>query len=264
MTEKIKVSLYNGEEEIIFYPKSHRYKNAKTGDWLKSVTAVTGIIDKPGLMYWSVRCMKEYLLEWVKKNDTNFIARVTIKDQIEKASKEWVKVRDEAADFGSEVHDWVESFIKSKLDKTNPPELPSDSKKEVKKGVLAFLRWYNDNKVEFLQTEKFVYSREYQYVGTCDCVAIVNGDLCILDWKTSNSLQTAHVYQTVGYGIAYEEETGKKLKGLHVVHFDKQTGNFGVFTISKQIYEKQKETFLACLIILRAEQEMKKLIEKVM
>jgi ATP-dependent exoDNAse (exonuclease V) beta subunit len=51
--------------------------------------------------------------------------------------------------------------------------------------VLAFLKWKTDNDVEFLEVERLVYSKQYEYVGRFDLIAKVNGKKMLIDYKTS-------------------------------------------------------------------------------
>ena len=52
----------------------------------------------------------------------------------------------------------------------------------------SFIAWVEDYKPHFIFTEKTVYSEQYGYAGTLDCVAQINGEEYIIDFKTSQNV----------------------------------------------------------------------------
>lgn len=262
-TEKINIDLYNGEESVTFYPKSHRYK--VNGEWLKSVTQIVGIIDKPGLKYWSVDCMRKYMEQEIGQSGGRKYSSKEMLEMVQVASKEWERVVDEACDIGGMVHDWVEDFAAHGTTTIDP-----SSPKEVRQGIKAFLKWYNANDVKFLETERLIYSREYGYVGRFDCIAEVNGKKTLIDWKTSKDLYSSQLYQVAGYALAYQEEMGEVLDQMCVIQFQKQNnektgrkaGSFKTFTVDLNLYKSLRATFISCLHVLNAEREMQKLLKQ--
>jgi genome maintenance exonuclease 1 len=64
--------------------------------------------------------------------------------------------------------------------------------------------------------EWFMYSDHLGIAGTCDCVALVNGKLSIIDFKTSKRSLTLYggdklkkyYAQCAGYAVMFEERTG--------------------------------------------------------
>ena len=61
-----------------------------------------------------------------------------------------------------------------------------------------------------IETEVHLFSDEIKVAGTCDMVCEIDGELWIIDFKTSNHLQTTYDLQTAIYGKCYEECFGKK------------------------------------------------------
>ena len=120
---------------LVFYPDSHRYKLKGEKEWLLSPSSILGVIDKPMLIDWAVRTACEYIYQ----NHGKF---QNIQDLLDMAKKEWRSVRDEAADYGSQVHEWVEKWIKN--DKQEMTGI-----KEVDNGILAFLKWQKEHKAQF-------------------------------------------------------------------------------------------------------------------
>ena len=114
------------------------------------------------------------------------------------------------------MHAWCEYFIKHKLKEKGyeeAPKLPEDA--QILLGVNSFLEWYTSHHVEFLSSERVVYSRKHQYIGTMDFDAIVDGKLSAGDFKSSNGLYNTVRAQMSAYVEAAEEEsahTGKPIK----------------------------------------------------
>ena len=197
--------LYNDKVEIKFFPKSHQYwvnGKRKTG-----VTTLIGIVDKSRpLVIWATELMRDFLL--AKKDITEA--------DIYKASTIHEEKKKEAADIGTEIHDWIEKYVKGEK-----PDMPES--KEAQIGVTAFLQWTDENKVKFLSSERVVYSKKHDYIGKMDIEAKVNGKLCLIDIKSSNGLYNTYNLQTAAYVMADEEESDRKYQGRWLIRVAKET-----------------------------------------
>lgn len=232
---------YNGEVEIKFYPNSHRYQIVGRKDFLIGTTTATGMLDKSRpLMIWAGRLIRQFLIDSLKSG-----TQIT-EDLIDLAIAEPNKKKEEAASIGSLVHEWAEAYIKG-----DNPDVPTDE--NVKNGVLGFLRWVKENDVKFIFSEKRVYSRKYDYVGTMDTAFTMGKeDHKIIhpgDFKTSSGVYLDHAFQLAGYQEAETEEFGTKFGSKFVIKFDKETGEFKEkeFEVSEQADHFQG--FLACLAL---------------
>lgn len=266
-TEKIIKKLYDGQVEITFYPNSHMYKLGNKN--LISVTGATGMLDKSqALLIWAMRVTKNYLLDIKDAGDS-----ITIKD-IEQACIQHTIKKEQAADIGTKIHAWAESYAKGEN-----PELPNGDDGESTKmlnGVLAFLKWVDENRVRFVETERFVFSRKHEYVGTMD-LAFTMGreDHKILhpgDYKTSSGIYSSHLYQTEGYVGAYLEEMSEKLScqigSSFILRFAKEdkfdkdgrlkeeAGTFEAKEIPVKLRPYLYDSFLACLTLKKMDKEL--------
>ncbi len=205
-TEKINISLYNWEVNIVFYPKSHQYKK----DWknILSVSGICNVIDKPYLITWATNLAKNHLLEKIKEDN------ITEQDIITACLLHDTKKK-EAGNIGSQSHEWVEKYIKE-----NTLSLPSNE--NVLNCINWFLKWEKQHNIEYLHSEIFVYSRLHNYVGICDCIAIIDWKKYLIDFKTSNSIYLLEYWmQTSAYCKAYEEQTWDKIDWIIIVRFPK-------------------------------------------
>lgn len=231
------IKLYKGKVEIGFEErdwggkKIHCYTDSKGGKLL-SVTGITGTIDKSNfLIPWAIKLMGKYLTD-------NFIGKLLSIGEIEIAQSKWRTAKEEAADIGTAIHEWIDMKVRGEN-----PEIPDNEK--TKNGVLAFLKWTNENKIKWLENEKIVYSKKYNYVGTLDAIAKIKGKTFLVDYKSSKGIYPEFYLQTAGYQLAYEEENGKFIDGRILLHLGKEDGVFEHREIDE--YEKDKKAFLGLL-----------------
>lgn len=207
MAEFQETSLYGGKVKIKFYPESHRYY--VNGKPQSGVTTYIGILDKSrALVIWATELYRDYLLEHL----SNGIGE----DHIFEGCVLHEARKQAAADIGTEVHDWIEKFIKDEN-----PEMPESREAQI--GVNAFLEWVDVHKVEFLSSERVVYSKKHGFIGKMDIEAKVNGKLCLVDIKTSNGLYNTYGLQTAAYVRADEEESGRQYQGRWLIRLAKET-----------------------------------------
>lgn len=249
--------LYNGEVSIDFYPDSHRYKMSDQKSYLISVTAVTGIIDKSRVLIgWAINLMAAHLKKYLEiSTGTQFTAEELL-PVIEEASKQHTIKKEEAGSIGGKVHEWAESFANAQINGSDAPEIKDDEEQGVLSGINAFLDWYNAHEIKFLESERLIYSRKYNFVGTLDGIAMINGKRMLIDYKTSKGIYSEMHYQISAYRLAWEEETGEKLDGMVILHFDKESGAFTAKEFSDEDYAKNWPTFLACLEVKKREKEL--------
>lgn len=249
-TETIEHKLYNDTLTINFYPKSHRYKNPEEKGWLRSVTSITGIVDKPFLKQWAVDMAIKYLEGFLK-----YEGAVIGIEELEQARKAWENVSQEAKDIGTDVHDYIQQYISFQLnctripkDYVEKPTPPTDDR--AKKWVIAFLKWHKESMIEYLHSEKIIYSKKYNYCGIFDVAYWKDNKFILWDFKTSKSIYEDYINQVVGYVIAYEEEYPKEhFDWVSILRFDKETGDFEEFVLYREdpLFQKAEICFLNCL-----------------
>lgn len=249
MTPDKVFKLYKNTVEIEFYEAKHWYKHKGERLTIISVTGAVGMVDKSRpLIIWATRLAQEYLL--TRLGDQ---IQITESHILEACNQHKIK-KEEAASKGSEVHKWAEEFILGKN-----PVLPKDEK--VLNGVIAFLSWVKEHDVKFKESERMIYSKKHDYVGTLDAIAVIGGKTSLIDFKTSNAVYSTMHYQVAGYQLAYEEETGKELTGpRYIIRFDKDTGEFHVHNLDEdqKNYKKDCAAFLSALTLKKREKELSK------
>ena len=215
------IELYKGKVQVRFYEDSHQYWVSVDGSPFKrksGVTTIGGIKDKSvPLGKWQQSITADFLfkkLDSKKKIDEDAIVEAISQCDIQK---------EEAADIGHKIHEWCEHYIKYKLGEPGYETIPTIPEgTEATNGVNAFLEWEKSHKVKFISSERVVYSLEHDYIGTLDIEAMVDGELCLVDLKSSNGLYNGVRTQTEAYARADEEERGRKLyKGRWAIKLSK-------------------------------------------
>lgn len=176
---------------------------------------------KPWLAPWKIRKMRSQLRTTIKPAQA--YTREELDDFLEKASLAADEEAGEATDVGTDVHDWIRSYIRVRPYATPEVDL-SELRVGVRRSIEAFLEWERSHKVEWLASELRLGSRAHRFAGTTDFVALVDDLLAIGDFKTSKRFSLDYNIQTMGYQIALEENdpSGKyPIQGRLVVRLPK-------------------------------------------
>lgn len=252
-TAKISQILYNGDVLVDFYPNSHRYKFPDSKTYLISVTASTGIIDKStALVKWATELSRDSLINLLEQG------KVITREDIFSASTKHTEKKEEAGGFGSQVHDYAEKFAQAQIRDEDLPDIEDDAPLEVINGISAFLDWVTSHEVKFISAERLVYSKRHEYVGFCDAVALVDGVLSVIDYKTSKRIYSSHHYQAAAYALAISEEDKKPIIQTIVICFNKETGEFVKEEMRGEELVQNQHCFLHCLGVKQREKILSK------
>jgi|TARA_B100000073_G_scaffold171028_1_gene141405 genome maintenance exonuclease 1 len=164
-------------------PKGRFYK-APNGNWYPSVTTVTGHKAIEGIKKWEQR------VGWTKAESI-------------RRSSSW---------RGTKFHGIVEEYFKGNLEKVKESKgLPSY--------LFGFARETLDRIDNIHCLEAPLYSDDLCLAGRVDCIAEFDGELAIIDFKTTGTLKKEdwlHKYfvQEAAYAYMYYERTGVEVKKL--------------------------------------------------
>ena len=126
--------------------------------------------------------------------------------------EEWLKKVGQSADYivkkaineGVLAHSLVERYLLGDEIKLMCEGRPLYDLK-VWKMFLAFVDFWETSGAELLETEVFLYSDTLKVAGTCDLVCKINGEIWVIDLKTSNHLHTTYDLQSAVYARCFEE-----------------------------------------------------------
>ena len=173
------------------------------------------------------------LIQWAYKQGRE---HENLVNQGLQAPKHLYDVTQKAADIGTVVHDMVEASEKGEEYKKLLFNLPSEEDRtKAESGFKAYQVWRSMNRIEILEQEIQLVSQEYQFGGTPDAIGLFAGELCLIDWKTSNSVYQDYLIQLAAYKHLIEEgyrlDNGEPLHmeltgGFHLCRFSKENGDF--------------------------------------
>jgi hypothetical protein len=165
-----------------------------------------------------------------------------------------------AAEDGTKVHELAEKYLLGEelsfLNKHGQPQYDSD----VWQMFLKFVEFWETVKPKLVETEVHLFSDELQVAGTCDLIVEINGELWLLDIKTSNQIHSTYELQTSVYSQCYKECYDKEIqrqgilwlkstkrgpkkdkmqgKGWEIVESERsQEENLEIFKIVKRLFD---------------------------
>lgn len=159
-----------------------------------SVTTILGAtMPKPALVGWAARTVAEYAVA----NQGAVSALLASGD--ERAAIDLLKGspfrdRDRAADVGTRVHAVAEALANG----VSVPVVGTD----VEPFLPHFLRFMEDWRPEYVETEATVFNTKAGYAGTLDAIAVVGGHLTLLDTKTGKDVYPEVALQLAAYSDA--------------------------------------------------------------
>ena len=122
------------------------------------------------------------------------------------------EVLDAAAKRGTAVHSACEFFGLYGAEEIEPEYQPYFD---------AFLAWNREHEIEYIETEQAIWHKQLLYAGTLDLIALVDGVLTLVDYKTTyriNDMLTA--VQLEAYLRALESQ-GKGADGKAILQLRK-------------------------------------------
>lgn len=183
-------------EDIEFNPKSNpRYKICGTP--APGVTSITSLAPKNSLITWAAKEAVRFVADnW--KPETTYTEQY-ISMCLKGAETAHIQKRDAAATKGTSVHEWAN--VLAFTGKMLPP--PDDE--QSRNSAREFYRWHKDYKPLYRKGELIVASKKQHYAGTLDILAEINGQIFLIDLKTSSGIWPDHYYQTAAYLMAAHE-----------------------------------------------------------
>ncbi len=126
-----------------------------------------------------------------------------------------------SAEEGTQVHQLIEDYLDGKdINFLGTNDVPL-YQVHVWQMFLRFVEFWDTYKPTLIESEVHLFSDRLQIAGTCDmvCELEFNGkkELWIIDFKTSNHLNTSYDLQLACYAECYEECFGKKADRVGVL-----------------------------------------------
>jgi CRISPR/Cas system-associated exonuclease Cas4 (RecB family) len=228
-----------------------KHRHTLDGVSLTGCTTVLSVIAKPALIQWAANQAIEYV---VANATTRGVDTTIVRNEVLDKAKTAHRIKKEkAGDWGTEVHAWIENFIMSRILQTDTPKPLTDELKA--QACNHFVKWADDNKVVFKESEKNVYSEKMWIGGIVDIVCEIDGKVWIADIKTGSGIYPEHFWQMAAYDMCLEEMGLYPSMTGHIVLNCKKDGTFDEKRSVSN--EENKKAFLAALTIYRVQEKIK-------
>jgi genome maintenance exonuclease 1 len=137
------------------------------------------------------------------------------------------QIMKEAQIHGTMTHKLCEDYLNNKESDGDFFDIPKNHFEKIK----PYLHKMNNIR----GIELPLYSDEFEIAGTCDCIAEYNGNLSIIDFKTSKSKLAEHYdkvqkyfMQATAYSLMWKERTGTEIDQIVIIGSE-ETGNIAEF-----------------------------------
>lgn len=173
---------------------------------------------------------------------------------MDKGIGEAEQIKMQAGNRGSKVHQAIELLLNKqevKIDDTlmNQDGLQEEISVEEWEAIMSFVDWYNVYKPELISVETTVLNEKYGYAGTLDLKCRINGEVCIVDHKTSSAIYPSHEIQLSSYKHADGNEDVTKMYILQLGYklnknrykFTEIDDQFDIFLATKQLWHNENK-----------------------
>jgi len=208
--------------------RAHTQYKLSDGSRVPSVTTVIGILAKNALIEWAYQCGLQ--------------------------SIDYKAVRDNAGDVGSLAHYLIMCHLKGET-----PDTSEYSEQDISRAETCLIKYWDWEKqhssMEPVLVETPLVSEIYRFGGTVDCLAKLNGDMMLIDYKTGKAIYDEHIMQVSAYAHLLQENgyTVNTVKILRIGKEEKES--FEERTISD--LETGWQIFLRCLDIYNLQKNLK-------
>tara|TARA_R110002126_G_scaffold17316_7_gene67764 strand:+ start:1270 stop:2097 length:828 start_codon:yes stop_codon:yes gene_type:complete len=216
--------------------KGHFYCFVDSGHIVSSVTGKIGILSKPHLITWAVKMGALWLIE-----DQSRLKRLGQEEwqqaMINGMQLAHTDTRDAAGATGTIAHDAAERYINDWIASgTMPEDIKVFAKGTPDPRAIASMRaveaFFHKHDIIPLASEILVGDKRYS-AGTLDFLCLMDGNLTLIDFKTSNGVdQLSYSAQVAAYKYFFEGMTGLKIKACKILHLSKDYDKFTVYKVN--------------------------------
>lgn len=195
----------------------------------RNVTTILGVIDK-GYNY----------AEWLKQ--TGYNSEIIV---------------DRAGKFGTAFHELAERFLLKETVKYHDNKFLGDqTATALWERFMIWLDFWKElnekHEIEYKTegVEYICHSKKYEYAGTIDLVARVNGVLTIFDWKTGNYIGNKEKQQMTAYmdtigatkaNLIHIPAKKPNKKGYRITEVDYDKDRFDLFLATKRLFDSENK-----------------------
>ena len=267
----VTTSIYQNRAHITFYPGPHKYSVRVPGVVEKlfqpSITGVLSQKNKGALIGWAAkeslavvrRRLGEYQSE---RGESTAITPRDLESWITDAEENW-REESNATTIGTVAHRFAYEELRFRAGLTpNKPRFPIEADsvlmpdftagmvESTNASARAAIHFFDEHHIEPVILERPLWSARYGYVGTPDFVGRIDGELSVLDFKTSKRAYSEYFCQDAALQAAYEEEfPEQKIIKRWVLVIHKDGTGIEVATRGNDTFDSDFGMFKACLAL---------------
>lgn len=163
-----------------------------------------------------------------KLKDTYYPSVTTVLNAFPKGHGyiEWLKqvgfnaetIVQKAGEQGSKIHDAIDQFLKGSELRWADDEGNHYYTLEEWGMICKFMDFWNTHEPELIQGELECVSDELQLGGTIDLICKIEGELWLIDFKSSNYIYKSHYLQISAYAEMWNEKFPEKIQRTGILH----------------------------------------------
>ena len=214
-------------EQVTKRSRAHILYKLADGIAVPGVTTVLAVLNKPALVKWA----NNLGLQGIDSS----------------------KYVDEKAAIGTLAHRMIADYLRS--EETDTSEYSAVQIDQAENAVLSFFEWEKTHHITPILVEEPLVSEVFHFGGTIDCLGQINGNLCLIDFKTSRGIFPEMLVQLAAYRQLLVEH-GHKVDQTTILRIGR-TADEGFEERLVNELDKRWQIFLHCLEIYKLQKEVK-------
>lgn len=191
LRKAISTVFYDGRVVPRHTEDKHFYEDTVDKEIYPSVTARTGIIDKPFLKQWAANQAVESLEQFLLENKD--YEPVDLVMALKSAKSAHKRSLDKASSWGTQAHEIVDEYVRlwitgKRLDNIRHLA-PEGTSPEAISAILGAEKFFNSYNLFPIVSEKLVLSKKNKYGGTLDTLFLIgkkSNNTCVHEWHDDN------------------------------------------------------------------------------
>lgn len=268
--------IYQGRARCTFRPGNHTYSIRVHGHvdklWQPSVTGILGLKAKPALTNWAAKKSLEYVAKKLGEYQSEFGEKLPVPAHslqiwLSEAADGWND--SDATTIGTVAHRYAFEELRfragltphrPKFPLTHDPVLMPDFTPGMVESANSCARatttFFEEHHFEPIILERPLWSPIDGFVGTPDYIGKIDGELAILDYKSSRRIYAEYWAQLAALQYMYQMEfPGQIIKRRYAVNIPKDGGDLQVEKRGLDTFAADLDMFMACWTLYRWERE---------
>lgn len=269
--------IYQGRARCTFRPGNHTYSIRVHGHidklWQPSVTGILGLKAKPALTNWAAKKSLEYVgkklgyYESEHGDSKCVVPAKEIHSWLEEAADGWND--SEATTIGTVAHRYAYEELRFRAGLTpNRPKFPlvadavlmPDFTPAMVEAANSCARattdFFEEHRFEPVILERPLWSPVDGFVGTPDYIGKIDGELAVLDYKSSRRIYAEYWAQLAALQYMFQMEfPGQVIKKRYAINIPKDGSDLQVEKRGLDTFGSDLDMFMACWTLYKWERE---------